>query len=325
MTSSHSTTDAPSRGKVIGILTLGVLAVSMSAIFIRLARDSSLSAHPAFGVFVAAGRIALASLLTAPLGFVALQREYVTLDPQVRTRAVWLGIAAGVALAAHFAFWITSLSFTSVAASTAIVTTNPIWLSLFAWLVWKRVPTRGVMIGVGVSFVGGALVGFGDAGGSSGAFPNAMLGNALALLGAFAVSAYYLLGRAAQQNGLSLSAYTAIAYSSAAVVLAPLPALFNVPYTGYPLETYLWIGLLGLVPQVIGHTSFNWAVRYLDPAIVTMVILLEPIGSALAAVVLFREVPGALTILGAALLLLGVFIAVRSPSSQSQPPNTEAQ
>jgi hypothetical protein len=75
MTSSHSTTDAPSRGKVIGILTLGVLAVSMSAIFIRLARDSSLSAHPAFGVFVAAGRIALASLLTAPLGFVALQRE----------------------------------------------------------------------------------------------------------------------------------------------------------------------------------------------------------------------------------------------------------
>jgi drug/metabolite transporter (DMT)-like permease len=316
MTSSQS--PFPSRSQVVGVLTLGVLAVSMSAIFIRLARDASQSDHPAFGLLIAAGRIALASLLTAPVGWAAWSKSASNLDARQRSRALWLGVAAGVGLAAHFAFWISSLSFTSVAASTAIVTTNPIWLSLFAWLVWKQAPTRGVLIGVAVSFVGGLLVALGDAGGSSGAFANPLLGNALALLGAFAVSAYYLLGRAAQQHGLTLGAYTGVAYTSAALVLAPLPALFGVPYTGYPLEAYLWIALLGLVPQVIGHTSFNWAVRFLSPTIVTMVILLEPIGSSLAAAILFREIPGAFTMLGAALLLLGVLIAVRSPSSRNQ-------
>ena len=292
----------------------------MSAIFIRFARESSGSTNPAFGLLIAAGRIALASLVTAPFGFAALRRSQHHQEARGFSKAVWLAIAAGVGLAAHFAFWISSLSFTSVASSTAIVTTNPIWLSLFAWIVWKQVPSRAVTGGIAVSFVGGLLVALGDsAGSSSGAFLNPMLGNALALLGAFAVSAYYLLGRAAQQGGLSLPAYTGVAYTTAAVVLAPLPLLFGVPYTGYPVSTYLWIALLGLVPQVIGHTSFNWAVKYMNPAIVTMVILLEPIGSSLAAVILFREIPGPVTMLGALLLLLGVFIAVRPvPASRAK-------
>jgi drug/metabolite transporter (DMT)-like permease len=319
--SQPSTASQPSRAQVFTILTVGILAVSMSAIFIRFARESSGSTNVAFGLLIAAGRIALASLVTAPFGFAALRREWPNQEARGFNKAVWLAIAAGVGLAAHFAFWISSLSFTSVASSTAIVTTNPIWLSLFAWIVWKQVPSRAVMIGIAVSFVGGLLVALGDSAGSaSGAFLNPMLGNALALLGAFAVSAYYLLGRAAQQEGLSLPAYTGVAYTTAALVLAPLPLLFGVPYTGYPVSTYLWIALLGLVPQVIGHTSFNWAVKYMNPAIVTMVILLEPIGSSLAAVILFREIPGPLTILGASLLLLGVFIAVRpAPNSRPKP------
>ncbi len=304
---------------MIAVLTLGVLAVSMSAIFIRYARDSSGSTSGAFGVLIAAGRIAVASLLTAPFGFAGVRRERRNLEPRVFGKALWLAVAAGIGLSAHFAFWISSLSFTSVASSTAIVTTNPIWLSLFAWLVWKQIPARGVIVGIGIAFAGGVLVAVGDGAvgsntSSSNAFSNPLLGNGLALLGAFAVSSYYLLGKAAQGHGLSLSAYTGIAYTTAAVVLAPLPVLFGVSYIGYPLETYLWIALLGLVPQVIGHTSFNWAVRYLNPAIVTMVILLEPIGSSVAAVILFNEVPGVLTIIGAALLLIGVFVAIRAPS-----------
>lgn len=308
----------PSRAKVLTILTVGILAVSMSAIFIRFARDSSLSTSSAFGLLIAVGRIAVASLLIAPIGFAAVQRERITLEPRVFNKALWLAVAAGLGLAAHFAFWISSLSFTSVAASTAIVTTNPIWLSIFAWLVWKQIPSRGVIVGIAIAFAGGVLVAVGDGSRQSATFSNPLLGNFLALLGAFAVSSYYLLGKAAQAGGLSLSAYTGIAYTTAALVLAPLPFLFGVPYTGYPLETYLWIALLGIVPQVIGHTSFNWAVRYLDPAIVTMVILLEPIGSSIAAVILFKEIPGVPTIIGAALLLVGVFVAIKAPSSVSK-------
>lgn len=316
VTSSQAVPAQPPRAKLIAVLTIGVLAVSMSAIFIRYARDSSLSTSGAFGVLIAVGRIAVASVLTAPFGFAAVQRERRECEPRVFQKAVWLAVAAGIGLAAHFAFWISSLSFTSVAASTAIVTTNPIWLSIFAWLVWKQIPARGVILGIAISFAGGVLVAIGDGSGSSATFSNPLLGNGLALLGAFAVSSYYLLGKAAQGTGLSLSAYTGIAYTTAAVVLAPLPALFGLPYTGYPISTYLWIALLGLVPQVIGHTSFNWAVRYLNPAIVTMVILLEPIGSSIAAVILFNEIPGVWTVIGAALLLIGVFVAIRAPSSQ---------
>lgn len=288
----------------------------MSAIFVRYARDSSFSTSGAFGVLIAAGRIAVASLLTAPFGFAAVQRERSTLEPRIFQKALWLAVAAGIGLAAHFAFWISSLSFTGVASSTTIVTTSPIWLSLFAWLVWKQIPSRGVTVGIAISFVGGVLVALADGTAPSDAFSNPLLGNGLALLGAFAVSSYYLLGKAAQSTGLSLSAYTGIAYTTAAVALAPLPPLFGVSYTGYPLETYLWIALLGLAPQVIGHTSFNWAVRYLDPAIVGMVILLEPIGSSIAAVILFNEIPGVLTVIGAALLLIGVLVAIRAPSPQ---------
>jgi drug/metabolite transporter (DMT)-like permease len=285
----------------------------LSAVFIRLAREASGSGNDAFGLLIAAGRIALASLVTAPLGFHALGRERRTLEPRAFQQAVWLAVGAGVGLALHFALWISSLSFTSVAASTAIVTTNPIWLSLFAWAAYKTAPPRGVIVGIAVSLVGGLFVAFSsEAGGAT--YSNPAFGNLLALLGAFAVSSYYLLGRAAQHGGLSLSAYTGIAYTTAAVVLAPMPAIFGVPYTGYPLETYLWIALLGLVPQVIGHTSFNWAMRFMNPALVTMVILLEPIGSSIAAAVLFQEIPGVWTIIGAALLLLGVLIAVRAPT-----------
>ncbi len=297
------------------MLVVAVLAASTSAIFIRLAREASGSTNDAFGLLIAAGRIALASLLTAPLGFVAVRREARILEPRALQKAVWLAVAAGVGLALHFAFWISSLSFTSVAASTAIVTTNPIWLSLFAWAVFKTAPARGVVLGIAVSLVGGLLVAF-SGGGASQTYSNPALGNLLALLGAFAVSSYYLLGRAAQHGGLSLGAYTGIAYTTAAAVLLPMPALFGVPYTGYGLETYLWIALLGLLPQVVGHTGFNWALRFMNPAIVTMVILLEPIGSSIAAVILFNEIPGVWTILGAALLLLGVLIAVRAPSRQ---------
>ncbi len=294
----------PAPARVALILTVGVLAVSFAAIFIRLARDAANSDSSFFALLIAFGRILVASCISVPLGLVALRQD------RPSKRALWLSVGAGLGLALHFAFWISSLSFTSIAASTAIVTTNPIWLSLWAWLVWKKPPARPVLIGIGVAFAGGMVVALGDGGGSSIA-PNPLLGNGLSLLGAFAVSAYYLLGRAAQNAGLSLAAYAGVAYGSAALFLAPLPLIFGVPYLGYSLETYLWIALLGLVPQLIGHTSFNWAVKYLDPAIVTMVILLEPIGSAFAAAVLFREIPSVLTICGAGLLLLGVFIAVR--------------
>ncbi|HWG83958.1 MAG TPA: DMT family transporter [Deinococcales bacterium] len=294
----------PSTARLVLALAVGVLAVSFAAIFIRYARLASGSEQAAFSLLIAAGRMLVAAAILTPVGLVQLRRE------RPPFQAVLLGVLAGAALAAHFATWISSLAFTSVAASTAIVTTNPVWVSLAAWLFLRERPRPQVLLGAGVALAGGLLIALSDSsGGGSGSAP--LLGDLLALLGAFGASAYFLLGRSAQRAGLSLPAYSGLAYGVAAVLLLPAPLMAGVPYGPYPFAAYLWIALLGIVPQVVGHTTFNWSVRYLDPAVVTMVILLEPVGSAAAALLLFREFPGPLTLVGAAVILLGVLLAVR--------------
>jgi drug/metabolite transporter (DMT)-like permease len=306
----------PSRLKINSVLLMGLLAMSFAAIFIRLSRNASLSSEATFGVVIAAGRILVAALLATPFGIQTLIQEQNKLEPRVFQKAVRLSIFAGIALAAHFTFWIVSLGLTSIAASTAIVTSNPLWLSLYAWLVLKQKPSQMVIVGLLVTFAGGILIGVGDAT-STGAFQNPLLGDGLALLGAFAGAAYYLLGRNSQHLGLSLRSYAGIAYGTAALVLLPMPFLFGLQPFQYPLETYVWIVLLGLIPQLIGHTSVNWAVKYLNPAVVASVVLLEPIGSAVGAIFLFKEIPGMGIILGGLVLLTGVLIVVRAPQTAS--------
>jgi drug/metabolite transporter (DMT)-like permease len=122
--------------------------------------------------------------------------------------------------------------------------------------------------------------------------------------------------------GLSLRTYAGIAYGTAALVLAPMPFLFGLQPFQYPLETYFWILLLGLIPQLIGHTSVNWAVKYLNPAVVASVVLLEPIGSAVGAIFLFKEIPGLGVILGGLVLLTGVLIVVRAPQNPANSSNS---
>jgi drug/metabolite transporter (DMT)-like permease len=311
-----STSSQPSRLKINSVLLMGLLAMSFAAIFIRLSVNASLSSDAAFGVVIAAGRILVAALLATPFGIQTLAQERKTLEPRVFQKAVWLSVFAGIALAGHFTFWIVSLGLTSIAASTAIVTSNPLWLSLYTWLVLKQKPSQMVVFGLLVTFAGGILIGIGDAT-STGGFQNPLLGDGLALLGAFAGAAYYLLGRNSQHLGLSLRTYAGIAYGTAALVLIPLPFLFGLHPFQYPLETYFWMLLLGLIPQLIGHTSVNWAVKYLNPAVVASVVLLEPIGSALAAIFLFKEIPGTGIILGGLVLLAGVLIVVRAPRSSA--------
>lgn len=155
---------------------------------------------------------------------------------------------------------------------------------------------------------GGVLIGLGDSEGGGGANP--LLGDFLALLGAVAASCYFLLGREAQRRGLSTWAYVRVAYTAAALLLLPLPYLFGGGYGGYPLEVYAYLLLMALLPQLVGHTSFNWATRHIPPVLVTLAILFEPVGASLLAYLLFGELPGVQVLLGALILLVGVALAV---------------
>lgn len=280
------------RAGLLAVLAVAVLAVSCAAIFVRLA--------DAPGTVVALYRMAIASLLLAPLTIRALRRS------GLRGRALALTVAAGALLALHFASWITSLGLTSVAASVTLVATSPLWAALFTWLFGRRAPHPGVLAGALVAVIGAALVATGDGG-----LQGRAAGNALALVGAVAVAGYLNLGRAVQRTGVALDAYVGSAYTFAAIFLLPLPALLGQPYFGHSASTYAWMALLALVPQLIGHTGLNYVSRRLDTAVVATATLAEPVGAGILALLIFRELPGTTTLAGAAVVLVGLAVTLR--------------
>ena len=297
----------PPRARIVAILVVALLAISVAAVFIRMAE--------APGVVVAAWRMVIAALVLLPLTLRALRRT--PLRRGNAAPAIWAGLLLGV----HFATWITSLSYTTVAASVSLVATTPLWVALMSWAFLRRAPTLSVLIGVLVAVAGGAVIAFGDlVGATTGpAAPAPLLGDALALVGAIAIAGYLLLGRAAQRRGLGIDAYAGVAYAVAAIVLLPLPALVGASYLDYPAATFAWILALALVPQLVGHTGINFAMRHLDPTRVATATLLEPLGAALLALAFFAEVPSATTAVGAAVLLVGVLLTVRTERTSAAP------
>lgn len=286
----------PSRLKLSIVLAVALAAVSFAAIFIRLAEVPAL--------VVALYRLLIAAVVMLPLTLRALARS------PIRGLALVKTIAAGALLAVHFATWISSLSFTTVAASVSLAATSPLWVALIAWLVFSVAPTLSVMFGVLLAVAGAAIIGFGDLAGGS----NPLLGDALALAAGAAAAGYLVLGRSVMRSGVNLAAYAGTAYGVAALLLLPVPLLFGLPYLDYPPASFLWIALVALIPQVIGHTGLNFAAKYLSPMLVATTILVEPVGAGILALWLFKEIPTTGTILGASVLLLGVVMTIRSGS-----------
>jgi drug/metabolite transporter (DMT)-like permease len=235
--------------------------------------------------------------------------------PVYRKALLW-AIAAGITLSVHFATWITSLSFTSIAASTTIVTTNPIWVTLLSWLWWNEKPKALTLIGIAIALSGGFCIAIGDAGSLTGG-SNPLLGDALALFGAWSASLYLLLGKQAQASGLSIANYSAIAYTTAALLLLPLPFFFGLNYWSYPPEIYVYLFGMAVFSQVLGHTSFNWAVRFISPTFVTLAILFEPVSASILGFFVFGEVPSFLVLVGAIILLVGSAIAILGGKTNS--------
>jgi len=292
------TSESPRRRTVYLVLAGALVSVSFAAVFIRLA--------DAPAPVVALYRLAIASLVLLPATMRARRRT------PLRGRAAWLTALSGLALAVHFATWISSLSYTTIAASVTLATTTPLWTALLSWFVLGAAPTLSVMIGITVAIAGAAVIGFGDLAGGT----NPVLGDLLALCAAAAAAVYFLVGREVMRGGVSLSAYVGTVYAWAALWLLPLPLLAGVPYLGYPLESLGWIVLLALVPQVLGHTGLNFSARHLGATVTSTAVLAEPIGSGVLAALVFGEVPGAMTLLGGVLVLLGVMLVVRTGEPQ---------
>jgi len=290
---------APARSTLVGVLVAGMLAISTGAIFARWAMQSAGRSDLGFGLWLAAGRMSLAAIAVAP----AWRRV-----AQAPRRAWPWAIGAGACLALHFVCWLSSLGYTSIAASTVLVTTTPVWVAIAMGWITRRFlgwPTVG---GLAIALVGSGLIAFGQGSQAIGSDP--LLGNALALAGAWAGGGYLLLGRLAQRRGLAIGAYTAIAYGSAALLLGPAAGRWGGGWQTITPETLLAIALSALVPQLVGHTSFNWLVARVSPVLVTLAILFEPVGASSLGWLVFGERPGPIVLIGGAIVLVGVALAV---------------
>jgi drug/metabolite transporter (DMT)-like permease len=291
----------PSRVLPYFVLGAGVVVVSFAAILIRFAH-----AEGAPSLAIAAVRLALAAALLAPFAWSRAGGEMLRLRP----REFGLCMLSGALLAVHFWAWITSLEHTSVASSTALVTTNPLWVALVSAIVLRESPGAATIAGIAMTLAGSALVFAADAARAADA-ATPMFGNALALVGAMAASGYLLIGRAMRAR-ISLTAYIWLAYSAAALLLVTAALTSGISFSFLPGAAWAFMAALALGPQLIGHTTFNWALRRLTATFVAVAILGEPVGSALLAYFFFGERFGALQFAGFTLLLLGIFVAARA-------------
>ena len=276
-----------------------MLAVSASAILIRLADAPAIA--------VALWRCTLGAAVLLPP---ALLRR----DPFPKGRALYAGIASGVALGAHFGFWISSLDYTSVAASVVLVSTQPVFVAVLASLLFGERTTPLSFLGIVVAISGTAVIALGETVGSS-----AFYGNMLALIGAVTVAVYVLIGRSSRTGGIGVLPYSIVVYSAAAATLLPVALLFDVRLWGYSGQTWFWLAAITLGPQLMGHTVFNWALRYVQASVISGTILAEPVVAALLAWLVLSERPGLLTLFGGAVVLAGLYFLLKGRPGAAEP------
>lgn len=293
------------------VVMAGILAVSTASIFIRQAQQEAAS------LVVAAYRLGLASLILLPFAY--QKRKEIS---EFHKRQWLLALGAGGILALHFAAWITSLEYTSIASSVVLVTTTPLWVAIFSPIFLKERLNRAAVFGLGIAMIGGTVVGLSEAcslsqtglecnslqGFWSG---RAAFGNFLALVGAWMAAGYMMIGRGLRP-GLSLISYVFVVYGVAALVLMGLVGLAGLPLTGYRPTTFIWFAALAIIPQLLGHSSLNWALRYLPASFVSVSLLGEPIGSILLAFLFLDEIPTGLEFAGGVLILMGIVLASRN-------------
>jgi drug/metabolite transporter (DMT)-like permease len=282
------------------VLLAGVVAASCAAIFIRYAQAEGIPS-----LAIAAGRLIVASLLLVPLAFTRHWH-----DIQRISRRDWLLIiVAGIFLAIHFASWVSSLEYAAVLISVVLVTTGPIWVALLEAVFLRARIGIIVVVGILIAVVGGIIIGV-PSGGEGVTFDTqTLIGGGLALIGAIMVSVYVVIGRIVRGR-VAVLPYIALVYAVAALVLIAALVVTQTPVTGYSAAGYGWIIIMGLVPQLIGHSAFNYALGYLPATVVSISTQVESIGSAIVAFLLFNEIPTEIQIIGSLVLAVGVTIAI---------------
>jgi drug/metabolite transporter (DMT)-like permease len=290
------------------VLAMGVLAVSLAAILIRLAQAEGVPS-----LVIAAARLTIAALMLTPL--LARRPHYRAQIAGLNARDLALAGISGFFLAAHFATWVSSLEYTSVLISVVLVTTTPIWVALLEVVFLRASITLLILLGIVISLAGGLLIGL--SGDTSLATDGSARGALLSLAGAITVAVYLIIGRELRPR-IGLIPYIWLVYSCGALTLIALAIVSGASLLGYRPEAYVLMALIGLIPQLIGHSSLNYALGYLPATYVSVATQAEPISSALMAYLLFQEQPTGGQIVGSLIILLGVLLATLGQSRRSE-------
>lgn len=276
-------------------VVIGVVFISFSAIFVRMAEAPSL--------IIAFYRLLFTVILLMPFFLKSGLREV----KKIKNKFLFLAVLSGIFLAFHFYVFIASLEYTSVTSSTVIVTIHPIFVGLGSFFILKEKMPLAFINAVIITFLGSIVISLSDAGQGGSTF----LGDILAFLGALLMTCYILTGKIARQK-ISVTTYTFIVYLSSVITLFFLNLVIKEPLYPYAFKEWVLFFAMALVCTILGHNILNWALKFLNPTFISTAILGEPVFATLWAFLLFGEFPGLCQLLGSGLVIVGLYKLIRA-------------
>ncbi len=291
--------------KITAALITGIACVSFASILIRLADDVP-------SVVMTAYRLTIASFI---LIVWSLSKRY-KIFPNSK-KELLLAALGGLFLSAHFIFWIASIKYTTISSSTTLVATSPIFVGILSYILFREKQSLAIQISILLSIAGSAVLASSDGGiFSKNLNEISLLGDMLAILGAAAVSVYFIIGSKLRKN-MKIMQYITLVYSSAAILSTIFVILSGEHFTGYKINSYIYMFLLAIIPQLIGHTSFNWALGHISASAVSIATLGEPIGATILAYIIFSEKVGTIQIAGMLMIFSAIVISAKNSKRNS--------
>ncbi len=267
------------------VLIAGGVSISFASIFIKFCYEV-----PA--LVIAAFRTGLVAMALLPF--------FIWRRPKLELKILFLCLLSGIGLALHFAFWISSLKYTSVASSLFILSIYPFITAVLSRFILREKLPATFVAGSLLALAGIAVIFSVDLSSLS-----LTVGNLLSFAGALALSLYFIPGRVARQK-MHIIDYVFVVYSVASIILIPASLMAGYSFTGYSSRSYLYLLLLALLSQGIGHSSFNWALRYLKTGLVSLTTLVEPVGASFLAWLFLKETVSLEKFAGMALVAAGI-------------------
>jgi len=282
------------------ILVIGIAAATFAAPFIKLSQQGGIPSP-----VVASGRMLLAAIAITPL----VWRYYRHEMAQINRKDILYAMLAGLCLQAHFQLFIVALETTSILVVTVLLNTGPLWVAMIERAFLKEHINKYVWIGLIVTIFGGMYIALNATNTVGASDVNPLFGATLSALAAVAGAATLTLGRNLRQK-VSLFPYVWIVFGFGGLMGLVYAIITGTPILGHSAGGYFWLLMLTLIPQLIGHSCFNFALGYITATMTSLSGQMITVTATIAAFIMFAEVPTMTDIIGSAIIATGVVIAI---------------